>query len=91
MHVLISGKFSVLDLIFHEPRGCWKIYGLIRTFAQSVTSSPHSEDPVDPEVRPPLVENTVEEGAGSHSAAQIKVLCVLKTDSLTLSSKGSVK
>lgn len=26
MHVLICGKFSVVDLIFHEPRGCWKIY-----------------------------------------------------------------
>jgi len=46
---------------------------------------------LDPEARPPLVENTLEEGACSYSAAQIKVLCVLKTDSLTISSKGSVK
>lgn len=75
-----------------------KSTGLMRTFAQSVTSSPHLypllwalKPLVDLEARPPLVENTVEEGAGSHSAAQIKVLCVLKTESLTLSSKGSVK
>ncbi len=74
-----------------------KYVGLIRTLAQSVTSSPHLYPLLwalkllsDPEARP-LVENTVEEGAGSYSAALIMVLCVLKTDSLTPSSKGSVK
>lgn len=71
--------------------------GLMKTFAQSGTSSPclypllWEVKLLDPEARPPLVENTLEEGACPCSVAQINVLCVLKTDSHTLSLKGSVK
>ncbi|CAM4709804.1 unnamed protein product [Leuciscus chuanchicus] len=60
-------------------------------FTLSVSSALGSKAILDPEARPPLVENTLEEGACSCSAAQINVLCVLKTDSHTLSLKGSVK
>jgi len=81
-----------------KPRGCWKLYGVDKDICSvGITSSPclypllWAVKLLDPEARPPLVENTLEEGACSYSAAQIKVLCVLKTDSLTISSKGSVK
>lgn len=80
-----------------KARGYWKLYEVDEDIAQSVTSSPQMYPLLwalmllDPEARPPLLENTLEEGVCSYSAAQIKALYVLKTDSLTLSSKRSVK